>query len=123
MKGKLVSVFNPIRFIAYGFKLIHFGNLLSNLSDTSDGRNKIQDVEDLKQYKEYLRGSFTNLAPSYYVSRDGNHLFAQDEFYGQGTYLEGGEIESVASQATSFAKEIEKVTHDYIRVYPYAQIV
>lgn len=120
VERKLVSVFNPIRFIAYGFKLIHFGNLLSNLSDTSDGRNKIQDVEDLKQYKEYLRGSFTNLAPSYYVSREGNHLFVQDEFYGQGTYLEGGEIESVASQATSFAKEIEKVAHDYVRVYPYA---
>ncbi|WP_215148414.1 FtsK/SpoIIIE domain-containing protein [Exiguobacterium sp. s91] len=120
VERKIVSVFNPIRFIAYGFKLIHFGNLLSNISDTSEQRNKIQDVEDLKQYKEYLRGSFTNLAPSYYVSRDGNHLFAQDELYGQGTYIEGGEIESVSSQATSFAKEIEKVTNDYIRVYPYA---
>lgn len=117
---KIVSVFNPIRFIAYGFKLIHFGKLLSNITNTSDKRNKIQDVEDLKQYKEYLRGSFTNLAPSYYVSREGNHLFVQDEFYGQGIYLEGGEIESVASQAASFAKEIEKVTHDYVRVYPYA---
>ncbi|TCI43398.1 DNA translocase FtsK [Exiguobacterium sp. SH3S2] len=119
VERKIVSVFNPIRFIAYGYKLVHFGKLIADLSDTSHGRNKIQDVEDLKQYKEYLRGSFTNLAPSYYVSREGHHLFVQDEFYGQGTYLEGGEIESVASQATSFAKEIEKVAHDYIRVYPY----
>ncbi|HAE0521396.1 TPA_asm: hypothetical protein G2720_26745, partial [Salmonella enterica subsp. enterica serovar Enteritidis str. P125109] len=120
VERKIVSVFNPIRFVAYGFKLIHFGNLLSNISDTSEQRNKIQDVEDLKQYKEYLRGSFTNLAPSYYVSRNENHLFAQDELYGQGTYIEAGEIDSVSSQATSFAKEIEKVTNDYVRVYPYA---
>lgn len=119
VERKIVSIFNPIRFIAYGYKLVHFGKLITDLSDTSHGRNKIQDVEDLKQYKEYLRGSFSNLAPAYYVSRDGHHLFVQDEFYGQGTYLEGGEIESVASQATSFAKEIEKVAHDYVRVYPY----
>ncbi|MEW8966414.1 FtsK/SpoIIIE domain-containing protein [Exiguobacterium alkaliphilum] len=119
VERKIVSIFNPIRFITYGYKLVHFGKLIADLSDTSHGRNKIQDVEDLKQYKEYLRGSFANLAPSYYVSREGHHLFVQDEFYGQGTYLEGGEIESVASQATSFAKEIEKVAHDYVRVYPY----
>lgn len=119
VERKIVSIFNPVRFIAYGYKLVHFGKLIADLSDTSQGRNKIQDVEDLKQYKEYLRGSFANLAPSYYVSREGHHLFVQDEFYGQGTYLEGGEIESVASQATSFAKEIEKVAHDYVRVYPY----
>lgn len=119
VERKIVSIFNPIRFISYGYKLVHFGKLIADLSDTSHGRNKIQDVEDLKQYKEYLRGSFANLAPSYYVSREGHHLFVQDEFYGQGIYLEGGEIESVNSQATSFAKEVEKVTHDYIRVYPY----
>lgn len=119
VERKVVSIFNPIRFIAYGYKLVHFGKLIEDLSDTSTGRNKVQDVEDLKQYKEFLRGSFANLAPSYYVSQAGNHLFAQDEFYGQGTYLEGGEIESVASQATSFAKEIEKVANDYVRVYPY----
>ncbi|WP_214710456.1 FtsK/SpoIIIE domain-containing protein [Exiguobacterium sp. s55] len=119
VERKIVSIFNPIRFIAYGYKLVHFGKLITDLTNTSHGRNKIQDVEDLKQYKEYLRGSFANLAPSYYVSREGHHLFVQDEFYGQGTYLEGGEIESVASQATSFAKEIEKVAHDYVRVYPY----
>lgn len=119
VERKIVSIFNPVRFIAYGYKLVHFGKLIADLSDTSQGRNKIQDVEDLKQYKEYLRGSFANLAPSYYVSRESHHLFAQDEFYGEGTYLEGGEIESVASQATSFAKEIEKVAHDYVRVYPY----
>jgi len=117
---KIVSVFNPIRFIAYSYKLIHFGKLFSNISDTSKQVNIIQDVEDLKQYKEYLRGSFNNLAPSYYVSQEGSPLFAQDELYGQGTYVRGGEIESVSSQATSFAKEIEKVTSDYIRVYPYS---
>lgn len=116
---KIISVFNPIRFIAYAYKLVHFGNLISDLSETSTGRNKILDVEDLKQYKEHLIGSFSNPAPSYIVSQEGQQLFLRDEFYGQGIYLEDGEIESVASQSTSFAKEIEKVAQDYIRVYPY----
>ncbi|MCM3364226.1 FtsK/SpoIIIE domain-containing protein [Niallia sp. Sow4_A1] len=118
---QIISIFNPVRFIAYGYKLVHFGKLIENLSDTSHGLNPARTIEDIQQYKAYEQNKLSQLAPAYLSTGDQNvFFFEQEEAYGQGMYVIEELKESDSNQAANFANEMSKIAQDYVRIYPYA---
>ncbi|MFP9128872.1 FtsK/SpoIIIE domain-containing protein [Niallia sp. BSM11] len=118
---QIVSIFNPIRFIAYGYKLVHFGKLIKKLSDTSLELNPTRTIEDIQQYKGFELNKLSQLAPAYLSTGEQNvFFFEQEEAYGQGIYVVEETKESDSNQATNFANEMGKIAQDYVRIYPYA---
>lgn len=117
---KVISLFNPLRFISYMYKLIHFGNLVAELSNTSYNHNKVRSIEDIQQYKIYQKNKTSHLAPGYLSGDYSNYFFEQEESYGEGIYTTEEYKESDSNQANNFSEEISKIAQDYIRVYPYS---
>lgn len=118
---KVFSLFNPIRFITYGYKIVHFSRLISKLTDTSDGINPVRTIEDIHQYKNYELSKMNIQAPAYLATGIQDlFYFQQEESYGQGIYVTEDFQESDPAQAIHFSKEMEKISSDYIKVYPYA---
>jgi DNA segregation ATPase FtsK/SpoIIIE, S-DNA-T family len=121
VKKKIVSLFNPIRFISYGYKLVHYNNLIAKLTNTSEGINVVRTIEDIQQYKFFENSKMNKLAPAYQASGEhGVFYFEQEESYGQGIYVTEEFQESDSNQANYFAIEMTKIVNDYIRVYPFA---
>ncbi|WP_157843162.1 FtsK/SpoIIIE domain-containing protein [Bacillus sp. FJAT-42315] len=118
---KVLSVFNPARLVAYGYKLVHFGQLISKLCDTSNGMNPVRSIEDIQRYRLFENSKMNKLAPAYLASGHQNiYYFEQEESYGQGVYVTEEYKESDSNQATYFAEEMMKISKDYLKVYPYA---
>ncbi|MGB3261048.1 FtsK/SpoIIIE domain-containing protein [Paenisporosarcina sp.] len=118
---KIFSVFNPIRFIAYGYKLVHFSKLVAKLTDTTEGINNVRTIEDIHQYKTYEMSKMNIQTPAYLSTGIQDvFYFEQEEAYGQAIYVTEELQESDPAQATHFAAEMASIANDYVKVYPYA---
>ncbi|MEM1501939.1 FtsK/SpoIIIE domain-containing protein [Domibacillus sp. 8LH] len=118
---QVMSIFNPMRFIAYGYQLVQFGKLIEKLTDTSSSINFVRTIEDIQNYKAFELMKLSHLAPAYISTGEQNiFFFEQEESFGQGIYVTEENKQSDSSQASAFANEMTKIASDYVKIYPYA---
>lgn len=115
------SLLHPIRLIGYLSRMTRLNLLVNEFINTDYQENRLIQVSDMKQYKEYLNSYLGTVPPAYVVNeKDEKIFFLEDEFFGQGVYILESDSIQANEQMDSFTNEIQKVVKDYINVYPYA---
>ncbi|WP_391209904.1 FtsK/SpoIIIE domain-containing protein [Psychrobacillus sp. L4] len=117
-----LTVFHPMRLIGYMSKFIRLEKLYDELLDKDYAVNRVSEVADMKKYREYLMAKLGEVPPAYIARKSTGALYLlESERYGEGIY----DLESLSAntleKAELFATEVQRVTKDYLSVYPFAK--
>lgn len=117
-----LTVFHPIRMIGYMSKFIRLNKLFEELLDKNHGMNRVSEVADMKKYREYLLAKLGEVPPAYIARKSSGALYLlETERYGEGIYNLEVMSANTLEKAELFATEVQRVTKDYLNVYPFAK--
>ncbi|WP_051317059.1 FtsK/SpoIIIE domain-containing protein [Ectobacillus panaciterrae] len=116
-----VTLFNPIRLVAYLKRYEYLGEKLEEWINS--GLHENSQVEKLDEYLSYFASRTKSLAPSYFTLGDSEQrLIEKHEKLGESKFLVNtkllGDIEHLSNEVSS---EVVRVVKSYLDVYPYAK--
>lgn len=117
-----LSVLNPIRLLGYMSRFIRLNEVFAEHLSTQFYRNRILEVTDLKKYREYLLAKLGDVPPAYITnSNTQGWYFLDSDNLGEGTYRLDDANVNASDKADIFANEVQRVTNEYLKVYPFAK--
>lgn len=117
-----LTVFHPMRLIGYMSKFIRLEKLYDELLDKEYAVNRVSEVADMKKYREYLMAKLGEVPPAYIARKSTGALYLLgSERYGEGIYNLEFSGANTLEKAELFATEVQRVTKDYLSVYPFAK--
>lgn len=117
-----LSVLQPIRLIGYMSRFLRVNDVFKQHLDTSYNRNRILEIKDVKKYREYLLSKLGEVPPVYIANDDSHGIyFLETEQLGEGVYRTNESNVNANDKADIFANEVQKVTNDYLKVYPFSK--
>lgn len=117
-----LTVFHPIRLLGYMSKFIRLDKIFTELLDKSYAVNRVSEVADMKKYREYLMAKLGEVPPAYIARKSSGTLYLlESERYGEGIYNLESSSANTLEKAELFATEVQRVTKDYLSVYPFAK--
>lgn len=117
-----LSVLQPIRLIGYMSRFLRLNQVFTQHLDTQFGRNRILEITDIKKYREYLLSKLGDVPPVYVTNDTSEGIyFLETEHLGEGIYRTDDSNMNASDKADIFANEVQKVTNDYLKVYPFAR--
>lgn len=117
-----LTVFHPVRLIGYMSKFIRLDKLFTELLDKNYAVNRVSEVADIKKYREYLMAKLGEVPPAYIARKSSGALYLlESERYGEGIYNLESSSANTLEKAELFATEAQRVTKDYLSVYPFAK--
>jgi DNA segregation ATPase FtsK/SpoIIIE, S-DNA-T family len=116
-----LTVFNPIRLIAYVKRSIKIGIQINEWIAAAS--RKGLEVEKPEEYLDYIRLHTSNLAPRYFASYgEQSYLVENYEVFGEGTFVINTKPPINSDYlASELSDELIKTTKNYLEVYPYAK--
>lgn len=116
-----LSLLNPMRLIGYMSRYVRLNNIFNEHLNTTYGRNRILDIDDIKKYREYLLAKLGEVPPAYITNESTDGIFfLETEYLGEGVYRLLDSAMNASDKAETFASEVQKVTNDYLKVYPFS---
>lgn len=116
-----LTVFNPIRLIAYIHRWKEIGSKVEEWIEYSS--KGLLNVEKPEDYLEYVNSTTSNLAPRYFSSYgDPSFLIENHELFGEGTFvLNTKPAPNLDYLANELSTELLKTAKSYFEVYPFAK--
>lgn len=118
---KIVSVFHPLALLGQLTRIVRMSNYIDFISHPEE-RVKLDNIVDIDNYVEYEYSRVVVAMPKYMVEGKGSKqlLIEREQQYGQSTMTTLSKQYSNSANVEHFAKEVNSVVLDYLKVYPYA---
>ena len=117
-----LTIFHPMRLIGYMSKFIRLEKIFDELLDKQFVINRVSEVADLKKYREYIIAKLGDVPPAYITGKSTEAIYLLEaESYGEGFYNLESSSANTQEKAELFATEVQRVSKDYLNVYPFAK--
>jgi len=117
-----LTLFHPMRLIGYMSKFIRLEKIFDEILDKSYVVNRISEIADMKKYREYIVAKLGEVPPAYFTGKSTEAIYLlESESYGEGFYNIENSSANTQEKAELFATEVQRVSKDYLNVYPFAK--